>query len=194
MNPQDILSKLGISEGAKPEEIAAALLNYCKGSDADADKLAVINGVLSMLAPAPSASSASDGAAEAAAEALAEEVRTLTARIAELEGAKAEAEKKAEPTPEQRADAAIAEGQWPMGQRAALVEQYRANRSPFLFPPKTFSARGVVLTSGGNPIVSRSAAPNFGGEHPDAPAKTSGVAAIFDAANRAFAAHNGSNS
>lgn len=193
MTPAEILAKLGLAEGAKPDEIAAALLKYCVGSDADADKLAVISGVLSMLAPAPSASSASDGAVEAAAEALAEEVRTLQARVAELEGAKAEAEKKAEPTPEQRADAAITEGRWPMGQRAALVEQYRANKTPFLFQPKTFSARGVVLTAGGNPIAQRSA-PNFGGEHPDAPAKPSGVSAIFDAANKAFAAHNGSNS
>jgi len=166
MNPADVLAKLGIAEGAKPEEIAAALLKFCTGSDPEADKLAVIMGVLSMLAPAPSASSASDGAAEAAAEAMAEEVKCLQARVAELEAGKAQAEKAAEPTAEQRADEAVKAGRWPVGQRAALIEQFKANKTPFLFAEKTFSVRGVVLTQGGNPIEQRSA-PNFG--NPDSP-------------------------
>lgn len=191
MNPADVLSKLGLAEGAKPEEIAAALLKFCMGDAPEADKLAVIMGVLSMLAPAPSASSASDGAVEAAAEALAEEVRTLTARVAELEAGKAQAEKAAEPTAEQRADAAIKAGRWPVGQRAALVEQFKANKTPFLFAEKTFSARGVSLTAGGNPIADRSV-PNFGGQNPDAP-KPSAVKGIFADAEQAFRNHNGSN-
>ena len=191
MNPADVLSKLGIAEGAKPEEIAAALLKFCMAEGPEADKLAVIMGVLSMLAPAPSASSASDGAVEAAAEAMAEEVRTLTARVAELEAGKAQAEKAAEPTAEQRADAAIKAGRWPVGQRAALVEQFKANKTPFLFAEKTFSARGVSLTAGGNPIEQRSA-PNFGGQNPDAP-KPSAVKGIFADAEQAFRNHNGSN-
>lgn len=166
MNPADVLAKLGIAEGAKPEDIAAALLKFCMAEGPEADKLAVIMGVLSMLAPAPSASSSSDGAAEAAAEALAEEVKSLQARVAELEAGKAQAEKAAEPTAEQRADEAIKAGRWPIGQRAALVEQFKANKTPFLFPEKTFSVRGVSLTAGGNPIAERSA-PNFG--NPDSP-------------------------
>lgn len=190
MNPADVLSKLGIAEGAKPEEIAAALLKFCMGDAPEADKLAVIMGVLSMLAPA-SASSASDGAAEAAAEAMADEVKSLQARIAELEQGKAQAEKAAEPTAEQRADAAIKAGRWPVGQRAALVEQFKANKTPFLFAEKTFSVRGVSLTAGGNPIADRSA-PNFGGQNPDAP-KPSAIKGIFDRAEEAFKHHNGSN-
>lgn len=166
MNPAEILSKLGLAEGAKPEDIAAALTKFCMGDAPEADKLAVVMGVLSMLAPAPSASSASDGAAEAAAEAMAEEVKSLQARVAELEASKAQAEKAAEPTAEQRADEAVKAGRWPIGQRAALVEQFKANKTPFLFAEKTFSVRGVVLTQGGNPIAERSA-PNFG--NPDSP-------------------------
>jgi hypothetical protein len=165
MNPADVLSKLGIAEGAKPEEIAAALLKFCMGDAPEADKLAVIMGVLSMLAPA-SASSASDGAAEAAAEAMADEVRKLEARVAELEAEKAQAVKAAEPTAEQRADEAIKAGRWPMGQRAALVERYRSGKEVFLPAAKTFIARSVSLTAGGNPIEQRSA-PNFG--NPESP-------------------------
>ena len=194
MNPADVLSKLGIAEGAKPEEIAAALLKFCMGDAPEADKLAVIMGVLSMLAPA-SASSASDGAAEAAAEAMADEVRKLEARVAELEAEKAQAvkaaEKAAEPTAEQRADEAIKAGRWPMGQRAALIDRYRSGKEVFLPAAKTFIARSVSLTAGGNPIEQRSA-PNFGGQNPDAP-KPSAVKGIFADAEQAFRNHNGSN-
>ena len=164
MNPADVLAKLGIAEGAKPEEIAAALLKFCMAEGPEADKLAVIMGVLSMLAPA--ASSASDGAAEAAAEVLADEVRKLEARVAELESEKAQAVKAAEPTPEQRADEAIKAGRWPVGQRAALVERYRSGKEVFLPSAKSYSVRSVSLTQGGNPIEQRSA-PNFG--NPDSP-------------------------
>lgn len=190
MNP-DVLAKLGIAEGAKPEEIAAALLKFCMGEGPEADKLAVIMGVLSMLAPAPSASSASDGAAEAAAEAMADEVRKLEARVAELESEKAQAVKAAEPTPEQRADEAIKAGRWPVGQRAALVERYRSGKEVFLPSAKSYSVRSVSLTAGGNPIAERSA-PNFGGQNPDAP-KPSAVKGIFADAEQAFRNHNGSN-
>lgn len=166
MNPDDVLSKLGLAEGAKPEEIATALLKFCMGDAPEADKLAAVMGVLSMLAPAPSASSASDGAAEAAAEAMADEVRKLEARVAELEAEKAQAVKAAEPTAEQRADEAIKAGRWPMGQRAALIDRYRSGKEVFLPAAKTFIARSVSLTAGGNPIEQRSA-PNFG--NPDSP-------------------------
>lgn len=151
MDPKMILEKLGLAEGAKPEEIASALIRYLAGSDSDADKQSVVMGLLSMLAPAPSASSASDGGKEAALEAMTDEVRKLQARVAELEGAKADAEKKAEPTPEERAAKAIERGQWPIGQRSVLVEQFKSNKTPYLFPEKTFSGRSVAYTAGGNP-------------------------------------------
>lgn len=168
MNPADILAKLGLAEGAAPETIAPALLKYCAGPDAEADKVAVINGVLSMLAPAaaePSASSDSDGARAAALEATTEEMRRLQSRVAELE----DAAKKPEPpkeSAEERADAAIRNGQWPLSQRAALVAQFAGNRTPYLHPAKTFTNRGLQITAGGSVIAPAKAAPNFGAESP----------------------------
>jgi len=165
MNPQEIMSKLGIAEGAKPEEIAAALIKYLNGTDADSDKQMLVMGLLSMLAPAPSASSASDGARDAAMEAQTEEIRRLEARVAELETQKTEAEKKAEPTAEERAERACKAGQWPMAQRAALIEQFKAGKAPYLFPEKTFSTRGIRFTEGGNPAeTAAKATPNFGSD------------------------------
>lgn len=150
MNPAEVMAKLGIAEGSTPEQIVDAVLKYLAGSPDAAEAKAVLLGLLAMLTPAPSASS--DGAAAAAAEAMADEVRKLQARVAELEAAKGAAEKKAEPTPEQRADADINEGRWLLSQRSALVEQYKAGKTPFLFAPKTFSSRGVTFTEGGNPV------------------------------------------
>ena len=150
MNPLD---KLGLKEGAAPEEVAAALIKYLKESaDGDEDKLACVVALLGMLAPA-----ASDDGAEAAAKAMAEEVKTLQARVAELEAQKdAPAE-----SPEQQAERAIASGRWPVGQRAALVEQYKAGKAPFLFAERTFAARHQTFTAGGKPVAA-AAQPNFG--------------------------------
>lgn len=161
MNPADILSKLGLQEGAAPDAIAEALIKYLSGSPDAAEAKALVVGMLSMLAPAPSSSSASDGMAAAAAEAMGDELRKAQARIAELEGEKAKAD---QPSAEQRADVAIKDGRWPVGQRAVLVEQYKANKTPFLFAPKSFSTRGVNFTSGGNPTDATPAtvAPRFG--------------------------------
>lgn len=150
MNPSEILAKLGLAEGATPEQIVDALLKYMGTSPDAAEAKALLTGLFAMLTPA--ASSASDGAAAAAAEAMADEVRKLQARIAELEAAKGEAEKKAEPTAEQRADEAIHDGRWLGSQRSALVAQFAANKTPYLFPAKTFSSRGVNFTEGGNPV------------------------------------------
>lgn len=151
MTPADILAKLGLKEGATPDEIVEALLKYMAAGPDAAEAKAVLTGLLAMLAPAPSSSSASDGAA-AAAEAMAEEVKKLSARVAELEAEKDQAEKKAEPTAEERADAAIREGRWLLSQRSALVEQFKAGKQPYLFAKKTFSSRGVNFTEGGNPV------------------------------------------
>lgn len=179
MDPKKILEKLGVSEGSKPEEIAAALIKYLAGADSDADKAALVVGLLGMLAPAPSGSSASDGAKAAAAEAMADEVKKLQARIDELETKRAEADKAKEETPEQRADAAIKRGQWPLGQRAALVSQYAAKKEPFLFAEGAFSTRSERITVGG------AAKPTI--EAPSA--KTSGVKAMFEAVEGQLAAN-----
>jgi HK97 family phage prohead protease len=150
MNLSEILAKLGLKEGAKADEIVDALIKYMAAGPDAAEAKALLTGLLAMLAP--SSSSASDGGAAEAAQAMAEEVERLRARVAELEGQKAEAEKKAEPTAEERADQAIRDGRWLGSQRSALVEQYKAGKTPFLFAPKTFSSRGVTFTEGGNPV------------------------------------------
>lgn len=161
----DILTKLGLKDDASPDEIVAALIKYVKESpDSDADKAALCTGLLSMLTPAPSASSGSDGMKAAAAEAMADEVRKLQARVAELEEQNKTATAAAEPTPEQRADAAIKDGRWPAGQRSALVEQYAAGKQPFLFAPKSFSTRSLTFTKGGKPASGAQTAPNFGSD------------------------------
>lgn len=146
MEPKAIMEKLGLAEGAKPEEIAAALVKYLAGPDSDADKMACVVGLLGMLTPA--ASSTSDGAAEASMDAAADEIRRLNARVAELE----EGAKKPTESAEERADKACKAGQWPMAKRDALLEQYKAGKTPYLFAAKTFSTRGVNYTAGGNPV------------------------------------------
>lgn len=201
MNAADILAKLGLQEGATPEQIVEALLKYMAAHASEliaypAEAKALLMGLLSMLtpapaAPAPSSSSASDGGASAAAEAMADEVKRLSARVAELEQKNAELEQKSremeqksrapeapKESPEQRADAAIKDGRWPLGQRDALITQYRdydkaqaehektktgkAPRTPFLFAPKSFSSRNINFTAGGNPKPSAQTAPNLG--------------------------------
>lgn len=183
MNPADIMLKLGLTDGAKPEEIAAALVKYMAGADSAEDKQAVVLGVLGMLAPAPSASSASDGAKTAAAEALADEVRTLQARVAELEGQRAEADKAKAETPEQRADAAIGRGQWPIGQRAALVKQYAAGKEALLFGEGYFSQRSQRFVQGGSaakPVI-------------EPPSAKTGVSDIFKAVQAQIASGTGAD-
>lgn len=148
MNFSDIAKLLGVSEEATGDEIAQALIKFLGSEAADADKTAVVVG---LLAKPASASSASDGAAEAA-EALGDEVRKLQSRIAELEGDKAKVEAEAKPTPEQRADKAITEGRWAVGQRDALVAQYKAGKEPFLLRAGTFSSRTMGrVTEAGQP-------------------------------------------
>lgn len=148
MNFDEIAKLLGIPEEATGDEIAQALIKFLGSEAADADKTAVVVG---LLAKPASASSASDGAAEAAAEALGDEVRKLQGRIAELEEGKAKVEAEAKPTPEQRADKAIADGCWAVGQRAALVAQYASGKEPFLLKAGTFSSRTVRVTEAGQP-------------------------------------------
>ena len=193
MDPKIIFEKLGIAEGVKPEEAAAALIKYLAGPDSDADKQALVLGLLSMLvpAPAPSAGSVDDGK-DVAMEAMADEMRKLQARVVELEGAKVEAEKKAEPTPEMRADMAIRSGQWPEAQRSVLVSRYTEGKPVHLFAERTFVARSATFTSGGNPV---GRAPNFGGANPDAakPAAAAGAKSIFDEVSARLGRSNGTS-
>ena len=175
------LEKLGLTEAAKPEEIGSALIMYLRESkDSDADKLATVVELLSMLAPA-----ATDDGAEATAKAMAEEVKTLQARVAELEAQKdAPAE-----TPEQQAERAIGAGRWPVGQRAALVEQYKAGKAPFLFAERTFAARHQTFTASGKPVAAAAQRqPRFEPE-----ARPSGVKSLFDEVQKRVAHGNGSN-
>ena len=82
-------------------------------------------------------------------------------------------------TPEQRADAAINRGQWPIGQRAALVKQYSAGKEPFLLAEGTFSQRSERFVQAGGarkPVI----------EPPSQ--NTSGVGDLFKAVERQLAA------
>lgn len=182
MNPADILSKLGLAEGAAPDAIADALLKYMAGSPDAAEAKQLVIGLLGMLAPAPSSSSASDGMAAAAAEAVGEELRKAQGRIAELEAE--------QNSPSVRADAAIKKGQWCAEQRTALIEHIRAadkaGRKPFLFPEGKFSGRSVVYTAGGNPVTRK---PTL--EPPSS--RATGQSVLADVEKR-FAQSNGSHS
>lgn len=142
----DLLQKLGLAEGAKPDEIAAALIKYiAESKDADGDKQATVLALLSALTPAPSASSASDGTSAAAMEAAEEEIKKLRAEL----DAKTKA---AEPSAEDQAERAIKAGRWPEAKRAILVAGIKNGKQPVLFGEGTFSSRGIAYTAGGNPI------------------------------------------
>ena len=185
MDPKVIFEKLGITEGVKPEEIAAALIKYLTGPDADADKQALVMGLLSMLVPAPSAESADLGQA-VAMEAMVDEVRKLQARVAEMEAEKAKAAQVPQPSPEERADAAIRDGRWPIGQRPALVDAYSKNKAVTLLAEKTFSTRSVSYTNGGNPTAAKP--PTF------EPAKTASIGkSILDEVAARLGKSNGTN-
>lgn len=183
MDPKVIFEKLGITEGVKPEEIAAALIKYLAGSDADADKQALVMGLLSMLVPTPSAASADPGQA-VAMEAMVDEVRRLQARVAEMEVEKAKAAQVPQPSPEERADAAIRDGRWPMGQRSALVDAYGKGKAVTLLAEKTFSTRSTNFTSGGNPAKP----PTF-----EPPKTSTGAKSIFDEVAARLGKSNGTN-
>lgn len=163
----DLLQKLGLAEGAKPDEIAAALIKYiAESKDADGDKQATVLALLSALTPAPSASSASDGASAAAMEAAEEEIKKLRAEL----DAKTKA---AEPTAEEQAERAIKAGRWPEAKRAILVAGIKNGKQPVLFGEGTFSARGIAYTAGGNPIKQPAVEPS----------SRSKVASLFDDAD-----------
>lgn len=163
----DLLQKLGLSEGAKPDEIAAALIKYiAESKDADGDKQATVLALLSALTPAPSASSASDGASAAAMEAAEDEIKKLRAELAVQA-------KAAEPSPEEGAERAIKAGRWPETKRAILVAAIKNGKQPVLFGEGTFSSRGIAYTVGGNPIKQPAVEPS----------SRSKIASLFDDAD-----------
>ena len=196
MNPSEILGKLGLAEGAAPEAIVEALIKYLAGPDAPEAKSATVMGLLSMLAPAP-AQPSSDTPAEpptavepskdpeamrAAMDALDSENRALSTRLAEMEASMKRAvdEKPVAPekTPEERAAAICGDGQWPMDSRAALVDQLKAGKTPYLWAKGHFTSRSARFTAGGNPVK-----PNFGTD--DKPSKVqSDVKGMFKLVER----------
>lgn len=195
MNPSEILGKLGLAEGAAPEAIVEALIKYLAGPDAPEAKSATVMGLLSMLAPAPPAEQSVENKADpvepskdpeamrAAMEALDSENRALSTRLAEMEASMKRAvdEKPIAPekTPEERAAAICGDGQWPMDSRAALVEQLKAGKTPYLWPKGRFTSRSARFTDGGNPVK-----PNFGADD-KAPTKVqSDVKGMFSLVER----------
>jgi len=205
MNPSEILGKLGLAEGAAPEAIVEALIKYLAGPDAPEAKSATVMGLLSMLAPAP-AQPSSETPAEpvenkvapvepgkdpeamrAAMEALDSENRALSTRLAEMEASMkradpskdVSAEKTPEKTPEERAAILCGDGQWPMDSRAALVEQLKQGKTPYLWAKGHFTSRSARFTAGGNPVK-----PNFGADE-KAPTKVqSDVKGMFKLVER----------
>lgn len=205
MNPSEILGKLGLAEGAAPEAIVEALIKYLAGPDAPETKSATVMGLLSMLAPAPAEPSSDDSeetpteqpvkdkaapvepsedpeSLRAAMEALDSENRALSTRLAEMEASMKRAvdEKPVAPekTPEERAAAICGDGQWPMDSRAALVEQLKAGKTPYLWAKGHFTSRSARFTAGGNPVK-----PNFGTD--DKPSKVqSDVKGMFSLVER----------
>ena len=193
MDPKIIFEKLGIAEGVKPEEAAAALIRkYLAGPDSDADKQALVLGLLSMLVPAPAFGGVGGRWQRRRDGSDGRRMRKLQARVVELEGAKVEAEKKAEPTPEMRADMAIRSGQWPEAQRSCSSAATPEGKPVHLFAERTFVARSATFTAGGNPV---GRAPNFGGANPDAakPAAAAGAKSIFDEVSARLGRSNGTS-
>jgi len=202
MNPAEILAKLGLAEGAAPEAIVEALIKYLAGPDAPEAKSATVMGLLSMLAPAPVQPSSETPAEQpvenkvapvepgkdpeamrAAMEALDSENRALSTRLAEMEASmkRAVEEKPVAPekTPEERAAAICGDGQWPMDSRAALVEQLKQGKTPYLWAKGHFTSRSARFTAGGNPVK-----PNFGADE-KAPTKVqSDVKGMFKLVER----------
>jgi hypothetical protein len=116
-------------------------------------------------------------------EALDSENRALSTRLAEMEASMKRAvdEKPVAPekTPEERAAAICGDGQWPMDSRAALVEQLKAGKTPYLWAKGHFTSRSARFTAGGNSVK-----PNFGADD-KAPTKVqSDVKGMFSLVER----------
>jgi len=173
MDPKAIFEKLGIGADAAPDAIVAALIKYLAGPDADADKSALVMGLLKMLVPAaPSTETPAETATEpdegdeAREAALMEEMKSLRSQLDTMEKSynelKARADKpepaKEEEKPEEMADRAIKAGAWPDSGRKGLIERYVAKQPVKLFEKGTFTNRSARLTEGGN----LKAKPNFG--------------------------------
>lgn len=156
MNPDEVLKKLGLAEGASSDEIIAALVKYCGSDDSDENKIALMSAALGMLKP----QSEPDGDEESP------KMKALAAEVSELQAAlKAKAEESE--TPEAKAEAAqakakaaVAAGQWPSSDEKSLAKLYAEGKTPHLFAKGRFSPRGVNYTTGGKPNAT--AKPDFG--------------------------------
>lgn len=162
MNPDEVLKKLGLAEGASSDEIIAALVKYCGSDDSDENKIALMSAALGMLKP----QSEPDGDEESP------KMKALAAEVSELQAAlKAKAEESE--TPEAKAEAAqakakaaVAAGQWPSAGMKELVELYQSGKEPQLFAKGKFTPRDTMFTQGGHPrsgaASAASSKPNFG--------------------------------
>lgn len=162
MNPDEVLKKLGLAEGASSDEIIAALVKYCGSDDSDENKIALMSAALGMLKP----QSEPDGDEESP------KMKALAAEVSELQAAlKAKAEESE--TPEAKAEAAqakakaaVAAGQWPSAGMKELVELYQSGKEPQLFAKGKFTPRDAMFTQGGHPrsgaASAASSKPNFG--------------------------------
>lgn len=148
------LEKLGLAQGATPEEIAAAVLSYCAGEATEEEKKSTLAGLVGQLRGGSEPDGDEGAEASALRTALAaakDELAAKAARITELETQTAAAAKANEPTAEKLADEACAAGRWPAAKKAELVKMYQAGGKPYLFDAGTFSPRNQQYIKGGNP-------------------------------------------
>lgn len=162
MNPDEVLKKLGLAEGASSDEIIAALVKYCGSDDSDENKIALMSAAVGMMTQ----HSEPDGDEESP------KMKALAAEVSELQAAlKAKAEESE--TPEAKAEAAqakakaaVAAGQWPSAGMKELVELYQSGKEPQLFAKGKFTPRDAMFTQGGHPrsgaASAASSKPNFG--------------------------------
>lgn len=150
--PMNYLEKLGLSAESTPADVAAAILSYCSGSESEDDKKATLAGLITQLQKEPDEGGAESKAALKSALGIAQaSIKELNVKISELEQGKAAAAKQNEPSPQQLAESAVKAGRWPAHKLTELIDQFGAGKTPYLFEPGTFTARGMAFTQGGNP-------------------------------------------
>lgn len=171
------LEKLGLKEGASPEEILAALMRFAATTVDEAEKLAVAKEVLPLLGQ----HSEPDGDEMASA-------AKLSAAMDEIEDLRAQLDKSAV-TVEAKADADIKAGRWPESRRAELVALHKAGAAEkALFAPGYFKPRAQRLTVGGRPAGAPAigpAAAGASGDDASARVKQDVTDTLNEATNRA---------
>lgn len=182
---QDVLTKLGLEEGASYADMLVALVAYLGAGASEEDK-ALITAVTKLKPEAEPASEPDSDEAEArtegtekeeskedeeamraAVDALGQELRTAKARIAQLEQRAASPTETAE-TPDALVEAAVQTGRWSAGARDKLLAIAKrslkaAKRAIHAIPEGTFAAHRERLRDLGKGGQKRSA-PNFGAD------------------------------